>query len=380
MTLVDDRGRVGGRVNLVDAFAALVIIVLIPVAFGAYLLFRAPRPKLLSVSPTKLYQGHNLKVEIEGTDLRPFMRVSFNTNRARSFLLGSTKYALIDLPDLSPGTYDVVLYDYAQEVGRLPKALTVVASATDVELEVVGAFKSVPDAVFTRLKTGARFPSADNAMAEIVSVGGPAPSELRLRAGEGTVVVPLNGEHDVPATLRLKCYTARSQDGSARCMVPGPDEPAVVAPDALLPLALPPGWVSFQITSVHPTNAPSVVAARIRFVVAPELVTKVRAGDRDTGAKGLELAHSAIITGVAAPRPLTSGEAVGRLSPVGGPLTVLDATVDVPVDPGASGWTYKNQPFKAGVPFTFETAQYVIQGALISVLPQAASPDSPVSR
>ena len=51
MTLLDDRGRVAGRVNLVDAVAAIVILVLIPVAYGAYLLFRTPPPKMLSVSP-----------------------------------------------------------------------------------------------------------------------------------------------------------------------------------------------------------------------------------------------------------------------------------------------------------------------------------------
>ena len=40
-----DRSRAGGRVNLVDAAAALLILVLIPMAYGAYLLFRTPPAK-----------------------------------------------------------------------------------------------------------------------------------------------------------------------------------------------------------------------------------------------------------------------------------------------------------------------------------------------
>src|SRR2546422_10266125 len=100
MTLVDDRGRVGGRLNLVDAVAAIVVLVLIPVAYGAYLLFRTPPATLSSIYPTKLYQGRNLRIVVNGTNLRPFMRVSLNDIQARTFLLGSTKYVEVDLPEL----------------------------------------------------------------------------------------------------------------------------------------------------------------------------------------------------------------------------------------------------------------------------------------
>ena len=125
MTELGDRSRVGGRFNLVDAIAAIVLVVLIPVAYGAYLLFRTPAPTLVSVVPATLVEGSKQRVEIDGANLRPFMRVSFGTTPAASFLLGSTKYALVDLPELKPGAYDVVLYDYMQEVARLPKALAI---------------------------------------------------------------------------------------------------------------------------------------------------------------------------------------------------------------------------------------------------------------
>src|SRR5206468_8847710 len=57
MAIVDDRGRVAGRVNLIDALAAVFILVLIPLVYGAYLLFRTPAAKLVRVSPATVYQG-----------------------------------------------------------------------------------------------------------------------------------------------------------------------------------------------------------------------------------------------------------------------------------------------------------------------------------
>jgi hypothetical protein len=245
---------VAGRVNLVDAAAAVIILLLIPVAYGAYVLFRTPPPKLVSVSPVRLFEGHNQQVVIEGTNLRPFMRVSLGALPAKSFLIGSTKYAFINLPDLTPGTYDVVLYDYQQEVDRLPKALTVVPMATDVELEVTGSFKSPSDALVSHLKSGALLPPAGTAIAQVIAVGVPSAATLRLRAGDDTIRVPLN-QRELPATLRVKCYSARRPDGTLQCLVPGLNESTVVAADAVLTLSTADGWVSFQIEAVRAPEA-----------------------------------------------------------------------------------------------------------------------------
>src|SRR6266496_445842 len=116
MSIVDDRGRIAGRINLVDAIVALVILGLIPVGYGAYLLFRNPTPKLFGVSPAKLYQGPNL-----------------------------------------------------------PNALTILplAPVSIVQMEVGGSFKELPADVASQLNKGTQFPPAGGALAEIVSVGSP---------------------------------------------------------------------------------------------------------------------------------------------------------------------------------------------------------------
>jgi len=260
VTLLDERGRVAGRLNVVDVAAAIVLLGLIPFAIGLYLVFRPPTPTLVNIVPKTLVQGPNQRLEIDGTNFRPFMRVSFNTIPANSFLLGSTKYAIVDVPDLKPGVYDVVLYDYMQEIARLPKALTVSPTSTDVELEVTGTLKSPPEGSTLQLKVGDKFPPAAPHIAEVVAVGPHVPGELGVRVGEGTVVVPLR-QQDLSATLRIRCSSIRIVDGAPRCMFQGPDQPVAIAPGVLLTLPTSGGPVFFQIATAH---APKPAATESR--------------------------------------------------------------------------------------------------------------------
>ena len=69
--------------------------------------------------------------------------------------------------------------------------------------------------------------------------------------------LPLTDQREIPATLRVKCYVAPDPDGSLRCMLPGPSQAAPIAPDSVLTLAGPQGWVNFQIATVR---APSPVS------------------------------------------------------------------------------------------------------------------------
>src|SRR5262249_47313037 len=112
MPIIDERGRVFGRLNLVDAAIVALVLGPLPAACGAYRLFKDPRPTLSKVVPGKLNQGPNLQTEIFGENLRPYMRVSFGDFQGRTFLFGSPTSAIVQLPDLEPGQYDVVLYDY----------------------------------------------------------------------------------------------------------------------------------------------------------------------------------------------------------------------------------------------------------------------------
>jgi hypothetical protein len=131
VTLIDDRGRIGGRLNMIDAAAVVVLLLLVPLGFASYLLFRTPTPSLTRVVPATLLEGPDQRLEIDGENLRPFMRVSFNTTPAPSFPAGQHQTRWSVFP-IEAGHYDIVLYDYMREVARLPNALTVAPTPTDV--------------------------------------------------------------------------------------------------------------------------------------------------------------------------------------------------------------------------------------------------------
>jgi hypothetical protein len=126
--LIDERGRLFGKVNLIDGAVALLVLVLIPLAYGAFLLFRAPVPKIVSVEPAQVVQQRGASVQLTGQDLRPFLRARFNGFESPGFLVQSPTLAEIKLPALPPGTYDLILFDEAQELARKPGALTVLTT------------------------------------------------------------------------------------------------------------------------------------------------------------------------------------------------------------------------------------------------------------
>jgi hypothetical protein len=160
----------------------------------------------------------------------------------------------------------------------------------------------------------------------------------------------------VPATLRVKCFLSANSDGSMRCMFPGPQAPAAVAPDANLTLQGPNGWVNFQVTEVHTVTSPPVARGRVTFVVTPAIVSKMKVGDKDTSVRANTRAHSARIVSL-------DGTGPGSIS----------ATLEVPVEQTPTGWTYKQEGFKIGASFAFETPEPV-RGTVNDVtLPQAAA-------
>jgi hypothetical protein len=224
MSIVDERGRIGGRINLIDALAAFGVLVLIPVAFGAYLLFRTPSPMLTSINPARVYQGPNLRIEISGKNLRPFMRVSFNTAQGRTFLIGSTSYALVDLPDLDAGTYDVVLYDYMQEVSRLRVAFTLDAPPPPptIPVEVSGVLTSITPEQVKGLQVGYHFPEGVPVYSELLSIGRAEPETLHIKTGDrSTMTIPAPGRMQLPVRIRMRCVIEKAADGALRCAVNG---------------------------------------------------------------------------------------------------------------------------------------------------------------
>ena len=215
-------------------------------------------------------------------------------------------------------------------------------------MEVSGSFKNLSATAAREFQPGQKLTGRD-IIAEVLRVGAPVPSIIRLTAGTSTLTMPVAGQWDVPAALRVGCYTEIGGDASVRCMVPGPQHAAPVAPDSMLTLPAAQGWVGFQISSVALSLTPTVVNLRVTFVTSPEVAAMVAAGDVDADA----VAYASSIRATIA--------AVNERHSAGG-QTVIDATLSVPAALGPSGWIYGNQLLKAGLGFRFETVRYVISG------------------
>jgi hypothetical protein len=363
---------VSRRPNLVDAAILLVLVIMIPLAYGAYLLFRTPQPRLQTVSPTTIVQGTTPRLLIYGSNLRPYMRISLNDVQAVNFMIGSVTGAEADLPALRPGTYDVVLYDYAQEVSRLPKAVTVVPSMPTpaVEMIVGGAFTAVDASSLDALKPGATLPQGDgspaNGTADIVEVGTPQPGALRVRVGDAVIPTRVPSGYLVPATIRVRCFTETNQDGTVRCSVPSAQPPGSVPlnADAVLVFHSPRQWFSFQVFDAHSDVQPPIAVAHLRVLVSRELARQIKVDDIDAAAAGYAATIAPRVVAVGEPQaaPSSAASAVTGEAPV-----FVDVTLRLPVEAAArGGWTYRGRPLKAGDSLAFETRSYAMSGVVAS--------------
>lgn len=224
MPIIDERGRVFGRLNLVDAAIGLLLLVLLPAAYGSYVLFRDPPARLMAVVPSVVRQGAGPQVEVRGEHFRPYMRVSFDALQGRTFLYYSPASAFVQLPDLPPGKYDVILYDYMQEVSRLRGALTVDAPPPPptVVVEVSGYLTALTDELVKLLQVGHHFPEGAAVFSELVAVGPAEPEVLHIKTGDKSMLtVPGSGLLQLPVRIRMACVIDRAPDGALRCTVNG---------------------------------------------------------------------------------------------------------------------------------------------------------------
>ena len=131
MTVLDDRGRLFGRVNLVDAVVLGFIVLLIPVAYGTWLLFRPKPVRITSVTRVTLSKEEQrianplraaAKLKVKGSGFTPMLRAWIGPEPSLGFTFEDPTSADVIVAPMAPGEYDVALYDGGQEVARAPKA------------------------------------------------------------------------------------------------------------------------------------------------------------------------------------------------------------------------------------------------------------------
>ena len=251
MPVIDQQGRVYGRFNLVDALLVLLLIVAIPAAYAAHLLFRDPPATVVRVWPEAVEQGSSRLIEIRGQHLRPYMRISFGDQQAAGFQFYGPELAFVPAPSgLEPGAYDVVLYDYMREVARMPKAFTVSGPMRPptIKLRVRGAFIGQSEHTVGRLAIGEPWNATEGVIGHIEAKDAPRPSVARVHVSDATTVsVPMPGQLEVPATMIVTCPTSVGPGGLLRCATAG----TTFAPDMHLSFQGPTGLLLFRIDAVE---------------------------------------------------------------------------------------------------------------------------------
>lgn len=250
MAMIDDRGRVFGRINLVDAILLLLLLLAIPAAYAAYRLFRDPAPVLARINPPAIEEGSTRLVEINGEHFRPYMRISFGDQQGAAFQFYGPSQAFVPAPALPPGSYDVVLYDYMREVARLPKALTVTGPSrpSRIALRLAGAFVGLAPGQADAFIAGQPLNAAEGVIGTIETKEAPRPAITRVRVSDGlTVPVPIEGRVELPAVIRLTCPTTVAPGGVVQCTTGGVN----IARDMHVSFQGPHGLVLFRIDEVR---------------------------------------------------------------------------------------------------------------------------------
>jgi hypothetical protein len=406
MPILDDRGRLFGRVNLIDAAVATVGLALIPLAYASWLFLRTPTPVLQTATPSSWRAGPDTQVVLlTGQHFRPYLRAI--VGRAQTtYLFDSPTRAELRISALPPGVYDLFLYDQTQEVARLPQALTVVNRTPPVVTSVTPGlleFSREPQRVVVK---GERLTNALKATigSADVTFTSPSPDRGELMAQSlppGTFDLVLSDELGEvvrvpnaivvpkPAIQRVTPSVLEYSRDNQRVELKGQHFlPGIrlfvgwreIAPTFESPQSgevqippLPPGSYDLAIfdasggteysrypkaITIRPAQTVEL-QLRVRFVMRPEVLTLVKQTYSEAAPPG-------------APRLLSyevGDELVGttKAELKEGRVVIVDGVVQVPAVRRPDGWQFEGRPLKAGASFSLKSYKYQIDGDILSV-------------
>lgn len=352
MAIVDERGRLFGRWNLLDLAALILLVGLIPLAYAAYALFHDRPPSITSITPAQALESAEFRFTIKGRNFRPYMRASAGNLQAREFLFKSTEEAELPFAYLPPGVYDIVLYDSAQERFRLPKALTITRSPLpSTKFVAVGAFGNLDAARAAMITPGTALGEAGT----VIAVGKPVADVTQIVAGPSHLGVRIAGALGLPATVELNC-SVRVQGGTPFCAVGD----TVVAPNILLTLTTPAGETPFQIVSLRGTEPVESVTISARFTGPSAVLSRIKRGDVDMGGTSNELAEQARV------------ESVGAMRSTGEGSAAVDVRLTARMQRHDQTWIYDSATVHAGSSLLLRTAGYEARG-IVTDIPRADS-------
>ncbi len=339
MTMIDDRGRLFGRFNLIDSLVVLLVLIAIPMAYGTYLLFRPGTPRIDSVSPSNITKEEQrvtsaarlvAKFKIKGTGFTPLLRARIGDADALGFVFESPNSADVLVGPIPAGPQDLILMDGVQEVARAPGAITVVPNDATF-LRAAGRLVDLDAVLLKELQVGFEWPAAAPAF-KILALGPPERGLSRVSLAGTVADVRRDGLTEREAVLTLRCDPS-FDDSPCTLGASGMTSPV------LLSLPGPSRYFRFAVSEIYPEGAPR--KARLQIRVDPESATTIHTGDRDD----LLDERAAIVTAMAGTR----------------------VTLDAGLDDSREGWRYRSRLVKPGAPFRLSTKQYEVSGRVETV-------------
>lgn len=342
------------RFNAFDAAVAGFVLVLLPLSYGTWLLFRPAAPHITTVTRVpiskeerRIASGSRLfaKLKVRGSGFRPMLRASIGGTPALGFVFENPNSADVLVGEVPPGKHDLVLYDGVQEIARAKNAIAIQASAP-ARLRATGTLIDLDKTMADALKVGDTFPPTGDAQSEIIALGAIAPGRRRLAPGQSTLELAADGRWERPAEVTLRCDLDPNDED---CAVGG--TPIVATPAPIVRLVGPDGSVvSFALNELLPAATPRAANARIQFTGTGELLALLRSGDRDATLDE----RAASLTSVALRR--STGNDVAA-----------NAVVRLGLDESRDGWRYRGRSMKPGAVFTLTTDRYEATGVVVSV-------------
>jgi hypothetical protein len=383
MRLIDDSGKLLGRINAVDAAVAGVVLLLVPVAYAAYLLFRTPDPVIHPIAPTTitgtavfLYDGarFSTSITVTGEHLVPYLRAVVSSAEA-IFLFESSERAVVHIPYMPVGTYDLTFFDEAFEIARYEDLISFEEPPEpEVEVWLEGAFTGLTPSQVEEffLDESVAGSLIEGWASEVMGLGDPEPDLTTLgRAIPGIlgdklrVPAVLRAQRDmlrVPAVLRAQVEIwdegMRLLNGTSLASMPAP----VRASD---PSSGPTSedW-TFVVQRVRPSSTQPVVATA-RVMTRPEIVQKMRETlTRPASPQALADLETRLLSIEVQAQATGTTPSDIRL----GPMTILHVTFQVPAVNTPEGWLYHGgEILKPGATWVPDTRDFRVSSEILAV-------------
>lgn len=332
MSAIDKDGRLFGRINLVDAGMLIFILLLIPVGYATFLLFRPERPAIESVTRVEIgneerrVSGGTIltaKLKVRGTGFNPLLRARIDEIDAVGLVFENPNSVDVIVGVVPPGKHDLVLYDGVQEVARARGAVEVQATEGP-SIRAYGWLTDLAPQYAETLTPGfATDPTVPGAF-RIVALGPVRPARARAALGATTADLPLPGKSERAAEVVVRC----DWPSTLICTIDG--HRLTQMPPIIITL---PGGLRFEIDEIAPPEDPTSAVARLLVMTA---AGGIRVGDRDA----------------------TVGERAAEVTSIAGNVV----TVRLGLHDSREGWRYRGGLVAPGSTLTLRTDSRTISG------------------